>query len=138
HPTASADITSRGLNDVPSPFELVCQRALPQRPGFQLGAHLLLLFAEKLQPAFELTKLGVDRDPFPVKFLAPLLPGRALRLHAGLCLTSGTLAVRRGLQRRIRSLELNPGGLNRAGQFINYATTGLFRGHPLPQLALPE
>ncbi|HTD77244.1 MAG TPA: hypothetical protein VK898_06395, partial [Chloroflexota bacterium] len=84
----------------PSPFELVGQRALPERPGLQLRAQLLLLFAKKLQPPFQLAKLGVDRDAFALEFLAPLLRGGALPLDPSLGLARGTLAVGRGLQCR--------------------------------------
>ena len=83
-----------------------------------------------------MAKLGLDGDTFALKFLPPLLPGGALRLDPGLRVPSATLAVRRGLQRRIRRLELNPGGLNGPGQFIDHAVTGLFRGRQRRQLSL--
>ena len=126
----------RGLDVAASPLELVGQRALPDRPGFQLRAQLLLLFAEKLQPPFQLAKLGVDRDAFALEFLSPLLRGGALSLDPGLCLARGTLAVRRGLECRIRGPELNPGGLNSAGELIDDAAAGPLRGRQLRQLPL--
>ena len=131
-----AELAIRGVDVAPSPLEFVAQAALPQRPRLQLRPNLLLLFAEKLQPTFQLAKLRVDRDAFSLKFVLPLLPGGALHLDTGVCLFPGALAVRRGLERRIGGCELNSGGLYRAGQLINHAAARLFRGHQLGNLAL--